>query len=390
MTLTCPVCKETCELDVEVVEGQHILCPFCGQKFPYSQGESSVATQKLQRPCLGSVNLLMVPELHHRFDFAYLLSSSFCPGKWSVAACDKCGHVDVFFQRWGNSGSLVLTCECGNEFDMDSARQVFKERFLAMLSTANRYRKVQDLRERFMKQMQVFEEDWNFHHDPKTPVRLRRLREDNERLYKRLEVENANRMIHAQHRTSHTILGYANTMDDGFARGVVELIGQIGEAKSRAAENEALSSAESIARQIEKREAVIDYCNDLEEEFAGCGDHKAAMSQRLIARVGVDEVSKIPPGLPLVELQKLEDGISDLEGYLMRTMRSLRRGVEYMRSAAMALVVFCIVVCVADVPMACAAFLASILSLIVFVICKSILSGRTKKCIAKVIADCEC
>lgn len=113
MTLKCPLCGEVCEIDVEVTEGQHVLCPFCERKFTYSSGNSATTTHKLRR--IRHEDMLMIPEVRHKFDFRYLIERSFLLGRWSAAACDKCGRVDVFFQKKNKSGSLVLTCGCGNE-----------------------------------------------------------------------------------------------------------------------------------------------------------------------------------------------------------------------------------------------------------------------------------
>jgi len=35
MEIRCPKCGERCEVDIEPVVGQHIICPFCGVKFSY-------------------------------------------------------------------------------------------------------------------------------------------------------------------------------------------------------------------------------------------------------------------------------------------------------------------------------------------------------------------
>ena len=36
MQIQCPNCNNVCELDAEPALGQHIVCPFCSEKFSYS------------------------------------------------------------------------------------------------------------------------------------------------------------------------------------------------------------------------------------------------------------------------------------------------------------------------------------------------------------------
>ena len=35
MELTCPYCHQICETDINLANGQHIRCPFCGEKFVF-------------------------------------------------------------------------------------------------------------------------------------------------------------------------------------------------------------------------------------------------------------------------------------------------------------------------------------------------------------------
>jgi len=34
--IRCPHCGETCEIDFEPEVGQHVICPYCNEKFSYS------------------------------------------------------------------------------------------------------------------------------------------------------------------------------------------------------------------------------------------------------------------------------------------------------------------------------------------------------------------
>jgi len=39
MQIQCPYCGNACEVDGELTNGQHLVCPFCSEKFLYSDGE---------------------------------------------------------------------------------------------------------------------------------------------------------------------------------------------------------------------------------------------------------------------------------------------------------------------------------------------------------------
>ena len=41
MNIMCPNCGQTCETEVELVIGQHVLCPFCNVKFTYGNSATS-------------------------------------------------------------------------------------------------------------------------------------------------------------------------------------------------------------------------------------------------------------------------------------------------------------------------------------------------------------
>ena len=47
MLITCPICKQICETEQDLVEGQHVVCPFCRMKFAYGyHGSIVISNQK--------------------------------------------------------------------------------------------------------------------------------------------------------------------------------------------------------------------------------------------------------------------------------------------------------------------------------------------------------
>ena len=91
MKMNCPYCGETCETESDLQEGQHVLCPFCGQKFSY---QSKMAA----RSQASAANLIM-------------------------AVCPYCGfgeQVDVQY-----AGQVGTCSKCGKDFTiMPNARGI--------------------------------------------------------------------------------------------------------------------------------------------------------------------------------------------------------------------------------------------------------------------------
>ena len=91
MQIQCQHCGETCETESDLQEGQHVLCPFCGQKFSY-QSKTATASEE------STVNLIM-------------------------AVCPYCGfgeQVDVQY-----AGQVGTCSKCGKDFTiMPNARGI--------------------------------------------------------------------------------------------------------------------------------------------------------------------------------------------------------------------------------------------------------------------------
>lgn len=91
MQIQCPHCGETCETESDLQEGQHVLCPFCGQKFSYRSATATASEES-------TVNLIM-------------------------AVCPYCGfgeQVDVQY-----AGQVGTCSKCGKDFTiMPNARGI--------------------------------------------------------------------------------------------------------------------------------------------------------------------------------------------------------------------------------------------------------------------------
>lgn len=91
MKMNCPYCGETCETESDLQEGQHVLCPFCGQKFSYRSATATASEES-------TVNLIM-------------------------AVCPYCGFGEQIEAQYGGH---VGTCSgCNGEFTiMANARGI--------------------------------------------------------------------------------------------------------------------------------------------------------------------------------------------------------------------------------------------------------------------------
>jgi len=49
MTINCKICGKTIELPIELAEGQHVLCPYCGKKFSYSSSSQGNIRRSIER-----------------------------------------------------------------------------------------------------------------------------------------------------------------------------------------------------------------------------------------------------------------------------------------------------------------------------------------------------
>ena len=47
MQMKCPYCEEVCETDFEPVIGQHLICPYCGEKFSYPDNAKECESAKV-------------------------------------------------------------------------------------------------------------------------------------------------------------------------------------------------------------------------------------------------------------------------------------------------------------------------------------------------------
>ena len=47
MQIQCPNCDNVCELDAEPEIGQHLICPFCGERFSYSDDDKERENERL-------------------------------------------------------------------------------------------------------------------------------------------------------------------------------------------------------------------------------------------------------------------------------------------------------------------------------------------------------
>lgn len=109
MLIVCPKCGERCEIDFEPEVGQHIVCPFCNQKFSYGEPQDDAGQagtvmavcpycgygESVGSDCVGQVRVC-----------------SQCRGEFTILA-DKVG---VPFAAGGNSGAQRVNSSAKTSF----------------------------------------------------------------------------------------------------------------------------------------------------------------------------------------------------------------------------------------------------------------------------------
>lgn len=302
MKIVCPYCGETCETNCELQDGQHVICPKCREKFSYRVGavvavneETSVEREELPIP--------LVPKNRKNAFVAFVEG---LPGslvvlqeaitlpfrKLTVVICDHCHTIDVFFAKKSELKNAEVSCDCGNGLLLREGHERWLQLVGMMRSEIALSEDYLALNNRFLSEDQAFSEDWSLYVNPKTPMRINRLKDDTDRLYKKLGATNSQMLLQAQHATSNTILGYANNID-GFAGSLISLAGIFGEIANRNAENAAGATAMGMQEMILRNEHAIDYYNDLLEEFTGQSQESARIA-RLKARTGYVSESELP------------------------------------------------------------------------------------------------
>lgn len=210
--------------------------------------------------------------------------------------CKHCGRVDVLYLDNSNGGTAVVACECGNEFRIADGEDYLKttlravKRTMSKLSQENKkVVSVQRLHERFKMKCQEFEEEWAFFHDPKSKLRIDRIKDETDRLYKKLGSVNSEKLLHAQHTTTRSNIA-VHAMDD---HPYVSFVAALSAFNSVGAEVSASETAGSLKRRIDRNEDVISRYNDLIEEFYDI-DKETARVQRLTSIFGFSDEASIP------------------------------------------------------------------------------------------------
>lgn len=93
MKIVCPCCGETIETELDVVDGQHVICPACDQKFTYGSGtEDPALDAKAEEPSVQS-NAIAIKCPHCGTEYEAERSDF---GRF--VACEECGEGFVIGQ----------------------------------------------------------------------------------------------------------------------------------------------------------------------------------------------------------------------------------------------------------------------------------------------------
>ena len=306
MKMKCPLCGKVIETTVEVSVGQHVVCPWCERKFSY--GISQEKPVRIEVPdrekcdevregggeSVQDIRFGTVPELSELLKLKYSLFG-LSLRKLHVVMCDKCHSIDIAYVDESGSQNIVQ-CGCGHNFSLDSGSRFYLGMITKVLTKLRRKRSLDGENGRielaiknFHEQEKVFEDDWNAYTDTKAEARIARIKELTDRLYKKLGIANSNKLFHAQHTTTRSMLGFCS--NDGGS--CVSLYNMFATLDSVNKQNEFSGKADALQKQIEQNECVLDCYYSLGEEFAGVGKEEARR-KRLSDRVGYSSEADIP------------------------------------------------------------------------------------------------
>ena len=129
MEVTCPNCGQVGESDIEPAVGQHVLCPFCNEKFVYDRPTLAVSpTQKERRqqvPTRKKITIRREQSLQPRRVYV-TMPSRFAHPRSAVASVsaatsetisEKCPYCGIAYDVGVEWFGKTIVCEtCGNNF----------------------------------------------------------------------------------------------------------------------------------------------------------------------------------------------------------------------------------------------------------------------------------
>lgn len=318
MNVRCPRCRQVSEMECNLVSGQHIICS-CGHKFTWVS--ESGHTHTLSAGIAGFGGIIK----RIRLCISLVADVILLWRKPRLIRCPFCGLQQVYY---ANNFELNRkhVCSCGHPsylhqmiYEYKRSQAVLSQHYEEMTSLVkDEYTKKGRVQE-FKEQEMRFEEDWKIYSNPQMGRKISRLKEDTDRLYKRLQIANTNRVVGAVHsaEASNAIVG--NTFE-GAMGFLVSLAGAVDQYNAEKNEEVHTNSVVAITDAISRNEEAIDYYADLCDEFEGV-DKDTAHANRFTRLFGLVDASQLPRPiddeslkLACVERDRAQKAIGVLEG----------------------------------------------------------------------------
>ncbi len=255
--------------------------------------------------------------------FALKLPLGIC--KPIVVMCNNCKRFDVSLVNAGE-WQRPLCCECGKTFLVREGRKVFLSEVDKVNKFKTREEEIALLHRKFATEERIFEGDWAAFVDPKSNLRIERIKGNIDRLYKRLQISESKRLIASHDKQTGAIIAFTNNWDSTLATvgGLISLMTNAD--KEQSIGNEAAS----LSEQLDQNENILNYYYDLVEEFTGV-DKQGAKRSRMKTRTGYSNANELPCLWSAQDAAKCTDIVRRLKNYVMTTIRySMRRPVIYM------------------------------------------------------------
>ena len=340
MNVRCPICGEISKTDAAFAPGDALECPYCKEEFIYGEdteenvGTSLVAQhQKIQNSTLRSevvfkrfydpiilekIRLGIISNLQDREIWQKILIT-LKVRKPVPVVCDKCWRFNVGFFR--DKGEVVR-CQCGQEFSANHGNNAFSSLMTAMRNYVEKGKYIYSLHKKFNSEEMIFQEDWNAFVDPKTVVRIERVKDELDRAYRKLQIAESKKAVVSTHRQTAAIAAYANTLDrDSLESSLLTLLGLSGMSYCDSQLSELGLQSNGIEENVARMERILGYYYDVKEEFTGV-DRDSAEMARLQARTGYTSSVELPKLYRNEDISKCETIIAALDNTIRTRTRS--------------------------------------------------------------------
>jgi len=318
MNVRCPRCRQVSEIECGLVSGQHVICS-CGYKFTWVSESGS--THTLSAGIAGFRGIVK----RIRLCISLVVDVILRRRKPRLIRCPFCGLQRVYY---ANNVELnkKQVCRCGHAsslnqmiYEYKRSQAVLSQHCEEMTSLVKDEHEKKGRVQEFKEQEIRFEEDWKIYSNPQMGRKISRLKEDTDRLYKRLQIANTNRVVGAVHSAEASNAVVGNTFE-GAMGFLVSLAGAVDQYNAEKNEEFHTNSAVAIAEAIGRNEEAIDYYADLCDEFEGV-DKDTAHANRFTRLFGIADASQLPRPiddeslkLAHVERDRVQKAIGVLEG----------------------------------------------------------------------------